>query len=144
MACDGAEGRTNATRSAPFRIGFDEDYALKGVDTEVQRALRETLRVMASLGATIVPMHFPSVEAVIADWRGALAVKAAVAHEATFPSQRDDYAKLFGQVRARILSIDPPLPDPAGDFRDAVANQAVLDAARRSAAQGQWIQVEYA
>jgi len=54
------------------------------------------------------------------------------------------YAKLFGQLRARLLGTEPPLPDAAGDFHDAAANQAVLDAARRSAADGQWITVEYA
>jgi len=52
------------------------------------------------------------------------------------------YAKLFGQVKARIEGRPPPLPDPAGDFRDAAAGQAVLDAARQSAAEGRWIEVE--
>lgn len=52
------------------------------------------------------------------------------------------YAKLFGQMKARIEGRAPPLPDPAGDFRDAAAGQAVLDAARRSAAEGRWIEVE--
>lgn len=54
------------------------------------------------------------------------------------------YAKLFGQLKARIAGIAPPLPDPAADFRDAVANQAILDAARRSAAELRWIDVEQA
>jgi predicted dehydrogenase len=52
------------------------------------------------------------------------------------------YAKLFGQMKARIEGRAPPLPDPAGDFSDAAAGQAVLDAARLSAAQGRWIEVE--
>lgn len=54
------------------------------------------------------------------------------------------YAKLFGQLKARIKGRAPPLPDPAADFRDAVANQAILDAARRSAAELRWIDVEQA
>lgn len=54
------------------------------------------------------------------------------------------YAKLFGQLKARIEGRSPPLPDPAADFRDAVANQAILDAARRSAAEGRWVEVEQA
>lgn len=54
------------------------------------------------------------------------------------------YAKLFGQLKARIEGRTPPLPDPAADFRDAVANQAILDAARRSAAEGRWVEVEQA
>ncbi|MFN3458264.1 MAG: gfo/Idh/MocA family oxidoreductase, partial [Novosphingobium sp.] len=52
------------------------------------------------------------------------------------------YAKLFGQLKARIAGSAPPLPDPAADFRDAVANQAILDAARRSAAELRWVEVE--
>ena len=52
------------------------------------------------------------------------------------------YAKLFRQLKARIEGRTPPLPDPAGDFLDAAAGQAVLDAARLSAAEGRWIEVE--
>jgi predicted dehydrogenase len=52
------------------------------------------------------------------------------------------YAKLFAQAHARIERRSPPLPDPAADFDDAVAGQAVLDAARASAHNGQWIAVE--
>ncbi len=52
------------------------------------------------------------------------------------------YAKLFRQVKARIENRAPPLPEPAGDFSDAVANQAILDAARLSNAQRRWVQVE--
>lgn len=52
------------------------------------------------------------------------------------------YAKLFRQLKARIEGRTPPLPDPAGDFHDAAAGQAVLDAARLSAAEGRWIEVE--
>jgi len=52
------------------------------------------------------------------------------------------YAKLFGQMKAKIEGRAPPLPDPAGDFRDAAAGHAVLDAARLSAAEGRWVEVE--
>ena len=52
------------------------------------------------------------------------------------------YAKLFGQVKARIEGRSPPLPEPAGDFRDAAAGQAVLDAARQSNAERRWVDVE--
>ncbi|MEO0030270.1 MAG: hypothetical protein RIS94_28 [Pseudomonadota bacterium] len=54
------------------------------------------------------------------------------------------YAKLFAQLKARIDGRDPPLPDPAGDFRDAAANQAILDAARRSNTERRWVDVEQA
>ncbi len=52
------------------------------------------------------------------------------------------YAKLFGQLKAKIVGGTAPLPEAAGDFRDAAAGQAVLDAARLSAAEGRWVEVE--
>lgn len=52
------------------------------------------------------------------------------------------YAKLFGQLRAQILDEAAPLPDRAADFTDAAANQAILDAARRSAKRKEWTKVE--
>lgn len=52
------------------------------------------------------------------------------------------YAKLFREMKARIDGRSPFLPEPMADFHDAVANQAVLDAARRSAAERRWVQVE--
>ncbi|HEU0197686.1 MAG TPA: Gfo/Idh/MocA family oxidoreductase [Nevskiaceae bacterium] len=52
------------------------------------------------------------------------------------------YAKLFGQMKAKMAGLRTPLPEPAGDFRDAAIGQAVLDAARRSAAERRWVNVE--
>jgi predicted dehydrogenase len=52
------------------------------------------------------------------------------------------YAKLFGQMKARIEGHSAPLPDPGGDFYDAAAGQAVLDAARLSATERRWVDVE--
>jgi len=52
------------------------------------------------------------------------------------------YAKLFGQVRSAIEGRQAPLPDPVGDFYDASAGQAVLDAARLSAAENRWVEVQ--
>lgn len=52
------------------------------------------------------------------------------------------YAKLFAQIGAKIAGAEPPLPDRAGDFRDAAANQAILDAARLSHAERRWVDVE--
>ena len=53
------------------------------------------------------------------------------------------YTKLFAQVKARIEGREPPLPDAFGTFADAVAGQAVLDAARLSDAERRWVEVEH-
>jgi len=74
-----------------FRVGFDEAYALGGVEPEVQQVIRESLRVLASLGASIIPIVLPDVGRMLADWLPNLAVEAAVAHEPTFPSRRAEY-----------------------------------------------------
>jgi amidase len=89
-----------------FRVGFDESYALSGVEPEVGRAVDEALRVVRSLGAQVVPVRFPSVDQAVADWGPHCAVETAVAHEATFPSRRDAYGPgLSGFIDAgRALS----------------------------------------
>ncbi len=74
-----------------LRIGFDEAYALTGVEPDVRGAVDEALRTMRSLGAQIVPMRFPDVQAAVEDWGPHCAVETAVAHDATFPSQREAY-----------------------------------------------------
>ncbi len=52
------------------------------------------------------------------------------------------YARLFAEMKARIEGRSPSIPERAGDFRDAAQGQAVLDAARRSAAERRWVDVE--
>ncbi|AHE54624.1 Gfo/Idh/MocA family protein [Sphingomonas sanxanigenens] len=51
------------------------------------------------------------------------------------------YARLFGEMRRRIAGEAISARETAGSFADAVRGQAVLDAARASAAQGAWIDV---
>lgn len=52
------------------------------------------------------------------------------------------YARLFTEMKARIEGREPTVQERAGDFHDAAAGQAVLDAARRSAAEQRWVEVE--
>ncbi|MGZ5250552.1 MAG: amidase [Caldimonas sp.] len=73
------------------RVGFDERYALDGVDADTHRAIEATLATLRSLGAEIVALRFPEVDAMAADWGPNCAVETAVAHEATFPSRRAEY-----------------------------------------------------
>jgi amidase len=88
------------------RIGLDEAYALAGVDGQVQRAVDEALRAVRELGAEVVGLRFPSVDPVVADWAPHCAVETALAHEATYPAQRDAYGPgLAGLIDAgRALS----------------------------------------
>lgn len=52
------------------------------------------------------------------------------------------YARLFAEMKARIEGREPAIPERAGTFADAAQGQAVLDAARRSAAERAWVEVE--
>jgi len=74
-----------------MRIGFDEHYALENVETEVRRAVEATLATVRALGAEIVSLRFPAVDAMTADWGLHCAVETAVAHAETFPTERHRY-----------------------------------------------------
>ena len=52
------------------------------------------------------------------------------------------YARVFKDMRAQILGEAPPTVERGADFHDAVAGQAVLDAARQSAASQRWVEVK--
>jgi amidase len=83
------------------RLGFDERYALDGADVETRRAVEATLATLRSLGAEILSIRFPDVDAMLADWAPNCAVETAVAHELTFPARRAEYGSgLAGLIDA--------------------------------------------
>src|SRR5207248_3036068 len=63
------------------------------------RSIADALATIKALGAEIREVRFPDPTQIVADWRPLRAAEAAVAHEATFPSRRDDY----GPVLAGLL-----------------------------------------
>jgi amidase len=78
-----------------LRIGWNEDYATSGIDPEVVSAVREGLKVMEGLGATIVEVELPDIDPYLPYWRTLCTAEAVVAHEANYPSRRDDYGPYF-------------------------------------------------
>ena len=74
-----------------LRIGIDERYAFEGVDKLIAQSVRDAQRIFSGLGAEIKPIQFPSLEQVLNDWAANCAVEAAVAHEATYPSRKNEY-----------------------------------------------------
>ena len=74
-----------------LRLGFDERYALDGVDADTRRAVEGALSTLRALGAEIVSLRFPDVGSILADWAPNCAVETAVAHASTFPSRRAEY-----------------------------------------------------
>jgi amidase len=77
------------------RIGFDETYATKGVDPALAAAVAAGVRVLESLGATLVPVQLPDLAPYLAAWPTLCTAEAAVAHATTYPSRRDEYGPWF-------------------------------------------------
>jgi amidase len=73
------------------RIGVDRTFNTKGVDKDMVKLVESAVEVLADLGAEIVEAKFPSPDRMVKDWLPLCAVETAVAHEATFPKQADQY-----------------------------------------------------
>src|SRR3984885_4872483 len=72
-------------------IGVDRRWTSEGTDEAASKVLNEGLRAAADLGAKIREIAFPDPKAVIDDWFPLCGIEAAVAHEATYPSRKDEY-----------------------------------------------------
>lgn len=73
------------------RVGIDPVYTSVGVDAVMAGTLEQAREVFGALGAELRTVSFPDPQDVIRDWGPQCAVETAVAHEATFPSQRAAY-----------------------------------------------------
>jgi amidase len=81
-----------------LRIGVDAAWNGDAVDAATQAVLSEGIDVFRTLGAEIVNVRFPDVTQAIADWAPNCSVEAAVAHEATYPSRKDEYGPVLASV----------------------------------------------
>jgi amidase len=81
----------NARDLSDLRIGVDPVYNTTGVDAVMRAAVDAAATVLRALGADLRTVTFPDPADAIRDWPAACAVETAVAHEATFPSQRAAY-----------------------------------------------------
>jgi amidase len=82
-------GMTRGLRG--LRIGIDTKWNTANVEEGVKFTLAAALKVIADLGGDIREVTFPDPEQVIADWFPLCGVETAVAHEATYPSRKDEY-----------------------------------------------------
>ena len=78
-----------------LRIGLDEEYISGNTDPELVESVLAGIRVMEGLGAEIVPIKFPDISGYMDAWGVLCASEALAAHEATYPSRRDDYGPWF-------------------------------------------------
>ena len=77
------------------RIGLDLQYATKDIDPELAEAVLVGVKVVEGLGAEIVEVQLPDMDPYVAAWPVLCSAEAVAAHEATYPSRRDDYGPWF-------------------------------------------------
>lgn len=87
----------DATQLRDLRVGIDERFNTVDVDQTMQKTVNEARSVLASLGAEIVPIKFPEYQQSVDDWGPICAIEAAVAHQRTFPSRRQEYGPTLSQ-----------------------------------------------
>jgi amidase len=81
---------------AGLRIGWDEDFATRDVESYVAEAMHKAIAFYSSAGAQIVELKVPELEVEeAAAWNTLAAAEAAAVHEATFPSKEDEYGTYF-------------------------------------------------
>jgi amidase len=78
-----------------LRIGMDEEYISGNTDPQVVESVFAGIKVLEGLGAVIVPIQMPATSGYLEAWSVLCAAEAVAAHEATYPSRRDDYGPWF-------------------------------------------------
>ena len=91
---------------AGMTIGVDPSFNETDVDAPVRDVLRSAIATLQDLGGVIIEVAAPDVAQAVADWPDLCAVEAAVAHEETYPTRRNDYGPVLAGVleRGRSLS----------------------------------------
>lgn len=84
-----------ATGIKGLRIGYDETYATRGVDPELAAAVAAGVQVLEDLGANIVEVTLPELDAYLPAWPILCSAEALAAHTATYPERRGDYGPWF-------------------------------------------------
>lgn len=72
-------------------IGVDRKLVNDSSDADTRKAFEEALKAVTELGATIKDINFPDSTDVVNDWFPLCGAETAVAHEATYPSRKDEY-----------------------------------------------------
>lgn len=94
---------------AGVRIGLDAAFALANLDDATASGMRSALAHLESAGAQIVDVAFPDVGPILEPALLACFAEAAVAHAATYPSQKERY----GSAYAELLEVGRATPATA-------------------------------
>ena len=77
------------------RIGFDENYATKDVDTELAEAVYDGVKLLQELGAEIIDVELPDMDEYVLAWPTICSYEAVKSHVKIYPEYRDDYGPWF-------------------------------------------------
>jgi amidase len=89
-----------------LRIGIDRALIASGADADMVSATEEAASVLASMGALLTEVRFPSPDDVVRVEIPLCGVEAAVAHEATYPSRAGEYGPLLAGLLEAGRSAD--------------------------------------
>ena len=88
-----------------LRVGIAQEYAFDGLDDELLSVLLAAKNTLASLGARLMPVTFPSITDAANAWGHLCMTETAIAHEATYPSQAAEYGEGLGGFLAGAASV---------------------------------------
>ncbi len=77
------------------RIGFDEQGMAQHTDAELAEAVAAGVRELEQLGAEVIEIQLPDVDEFLPAWPTLCSAEAVLAHEATYPSRREEYGPWF-------------------------------------------------
>lgn len=113
-----------------LRIGFDARWNSEGVDDPTAKALTSAMEVVKSLGGEFRGVSFPDPTQMVADWFPLCGIEAAVVHEKTYPSRKDQY----GPGLAGIIELG--LSQSGTDYQKIVLRRQEFSGRLRALFQG--------
>ncbi|MDP3827877.1 MAG: amidase [Polaromonas sp.] len=113
-----------------LRIGIDARWNSEGVDDPTAKALVSAMEVVKSLGGEFREVSFPDPAQMIADWFPLCGIEAAVVHEKTYPSRKDQY----GPGLAGIIELG--LSQSGTDYQKIVLRRQEFSGRLRALFQG--------
>ena len=78
-----------------LRIGLDEKYISGNTDPQLVESVLSGIKTLEAMGAVIVPIQMPDISGYMEAWGALCSAEALAAHQATYPSRRDDYGPWF-------------------------------------------------
>lgn len=91
---DAPEGRFSGDL-VDLTLGYCEEFAEDGVDPEIVKAVKDSLKIFEDSGATIKKIDFESIDHLLPSWNVICTAEAFNAHSEYFPSRAGEYGPWF-------------------------------------------------